>query len=196
MIKFINFCTIIAIILMILFTIYKTNNITLNIPVKGLVSEDVLFEDELEEITDKYGDFFENYALSNIRYTRDDHMGHVIYSCTKKNNYSIISLEVDNDVFTVARKYRNNSRFANLFWRPPIDLDELNINSKELFEIIHDNDSSFETSRIRELLLNEHRYWDCLAWECEYETNDDHLISVNATTGEILESEPRVKNKN
>ena len=190
--KFVKFCTAIAIILMILFIRYKKSYITLNIPVKGLVSEDVLFEDELGEITDKYSDFFEDYALSYIEYARDHHMGRAIYSCTKKNNCSIISLGIDNDVFTKAIKYSNYSRYANISWEPPIDLDELKINSKELFEIIHDNDSSFDTSLIRELLLNAHQFqhWDCLAWECVYETNDYYRISVNATTGEILKSGP------
>ena len=70
--KFAIFCAVTAAILMILFIRYKKSYITLYIPIKGLVSEDVLFEDELGEITEKYGNFFEDYALSSIRYTRDD----------------------------------------------------------------------------------------------------------------------------
>lgn len=175
----------IAIILIIVLK-YTKSHIKLNLPLEELSYDNSAFENNYNNLIDVLNqkNIIDGYELSCVSYNKSEKCGDVMFSSI--SDYSIIWVNIIDDCFEAARIYNTNSRFANIMYNPPMDMQDLNICSQDLFNIIKNFDDEFDVDSILFLELGYNSYYESQVWECIYKTNNSRNIKVNATNGEIL----------
>lgn len=169
---------------------YNKTHITLNLPINSFTSGNVTFEDDcnnlINNLLKKNNKFLDGYKLAYIRYSAHKD-GYIMYS--NINNYSVIMVYIEDNLFTRAIKYSNNSRFANKSYRSPINSSLIKINTEDLFKIVYCTDDNFNSNNIDLLELDYEDKSNLLIWRCIYKADDYYTIKVNATTGEVISTD-------